>query len=216
MTKYKGIIFDLDGTLLDTIEDIGESMNEVLETLGYPKYKIQEYKLKVGGGFRGLAINCLPKNADEETISKTIKLFSKIYDKNYLDKTKPYDGINELLDELMNRDILLAINSNKIDEYTNMLVNKFFSKIAFKKVSGEREGVPKKPDPYTTLEIISEMGISKDKVLFIGDTKTDIETANNAGIDSVGVLWGFRDREELNKYGATYIVEKPEEILRLL
>lgn len=176
----------------------------------------EEYKLKVGGGFRGLAINCLPDGVDEETISKTVELFSKIYDKSFLNKTKPYDGIEELLSELENRGILLAVNSNKRNEYTNILIDKFFGTIPFIKVYGERKELPKKPNPYTTLEIISEMGIPKDEALFIGDSKTDIETAKNAGIDSVGVLWGFRDYNELKRHGATYIVEKPEELLKFV
>lgn len=216
MKKYRGIIFDLDGTLLDTVDDLGDCMNEVLKNLGYPTFEIEEYKLKIGGGFRGLAINCLPDDVDEDTINKTIELFSKNYDKNFINKTKPYDGIDELLDELSSKGIILAVNSNKRNDYTNILVDKFFSRIPFHKVYGERKGLPKKPDPYTALEIVSEIGINKDQVLFIGDSKTDILTAKNANMDSVGVLWGFRGREELIKYGATYIVEKPEEILKFV
>lgn len=216
MKKYKGIIFDLDGTLLDTIDDLGDSMNEVLEILGYPTFSMDQYKIKVGGGFRGLAINSLPEGIDEETISETIRLFTKIYDGKYTGKTKAYEGINALLDELVDRGIVLSINSNKRNEYTNILTDKFFGNIPFIKVYGEREGLPKKPDPFTALEIIAEMGLNKEEVLFIGDTKTDIQTANNAGMDSVGVLWGFRDYEELSSYGATYIVKNPEEIQNLI
>ncbi|NLN14090.1 MAG: HAD family hydrolase [Tissierellia bacterium] len=213
MKKYKGIIFDLDGTLLDTIEDLGDSMNEALRILGYPTFEIEEYKLKVGGGFRGLALNCLPDNVEEDLISKTIDLFAEIYDKNFLNKTRPYEAIDELLDKLNSKGILLAVNSNKKDEYTRILVDKFFKRIPFVKVYGEREGLPKKPDPYSALEIMAEMGLAKEEILFIGDSKTDILTANNAGMDSIGVLWGFRGRDEFIKYGATYIVERPEEIL---
>ena len=216
MKKYKGIIFDLDGTLLDTIEDLGDSMNEVLEILGYPTYNMDQYKIMVGGGFRGLAINCLPDDVDEDTISKTIGLFAETYDKKYLNKTKPYDGIDYLLDKLVAKGIVLAVNSNKRNDYTNILTDKFFSRIPFVRVYGEREGLPKKPNAYTALEIWRAMGLDIDELLYIGDTKTDIETANNAGMDSVGVLWGFRDYEELIKYGASYIVSKPEEILELV
>ena len=211
--KYKGIIFDLDGTLLDTIDDLGDSMNEVLKILGYPTFSMDEYKIKVGGGFRGLAINCLPNDIDEDTISKTVVLFAEVYDNKYINKTKPYDGIHELLDELVSRDILIAVNSNKRNDYTNILTKKFFGEIPFVKVFGERENLPKKPDPYTALEIITDMGLKIDEVIYVGDTRTDIETANNGGMDSIGVLWGFRDYDELSRYGATYIVERPEEIL---
>lgn len=216
MGQYKGIIFDLDGTLLDTIDDLGNSMNEVLKILKYPTYTRDEYKTKVGGGFKGLALNCLPSDIDEQTILETTKLFDEIYEKNYISKTKPYDGIMELLNELVSRGVVLAVNSNKRNYYTNILTDKFFSDISFVKAYGEREGIPRKPDPFTALEIIAEMGLNKDEVLYIGDTKTDMLTAKNAGIDSVGVLWGFRDHKELSKYGATYIVEKPEEILEML
>lgn len=216
MEKYKGIIFDLDGTLLDTIEDLGDSMNEVLSILGWPTFELEEYKLKIGGGFRGLAINSLPEDVGEDVITRTMDLFAEIYDKTFLNKTVPYGGIDELLDKLNNKGILLAVNSNKKDEYTRVLTDKFFSRIPFVNVYGEREGFAKKPEPHAAMEILSEMGLSKDEALFIGDSRTDIETANNVGMDSVGVLWGFRGREELMKHGATYIVEKPMDILQFV
>ncbi len=216
MDKYKGIIFDLDGTLLDTINDLGDSMNEALSILGWPTFELEEYKLKIGGGFRGLATNCLSEDVGEDVITRTMDLFAEIYDKNFLNKTVPYGGIDELLDKLNNKGILLAVNSNKNDQYTKVLIDKFFSRIPFVNVYGEREGLAKKPEPHAAVEILSEMRLSKDEVLFIGDSRTDIETANNVGMDSVGVLWGFRGREELMKHGATYIVEKPVEILRFV
>lgn len=216
MEKYKGIIFDLDGTLLDTLDDLGDSMNEALETLGYPIYTIDQYKTKIAGGFRGLGINALPKETNEKVINQLIDVFVEVYDRKYANKTRPYERIQELLNDLVSKDIILGINSNKRDRYTKSLVDKFFRNIPFVKIYGEREGLPKKPDPYTALEIAKEMGLSVSDILFIGDTRVDIQTAHNAGMHSVGVLWGFRDYEELRDYGATYIVEKPEDILELV
>ena len=216
MPKYKGIIFDLDGTLLDTIDDLGDSMNEVLKTYDHPIFTMEEYKMKIGGGFKGLAINSFPKETDIDTIEKAILLFSEIYDSRYLNKTKPYKDIDYILDGLNKMGIKIGINSNKRDSYTRELADKFFKRIPFVGVYGEREGIPKKPDPTSALEIISLMGLKPEEVLYIGDSMVDIMTANNAGIHSVGVLWGFRDYEELSKYGATYIVSEAKEILTIV
>ena len=216
MTKYKGIIFDLDGTLLDTIDDLGDSMNRVLKTYNLPTFTMEEYKLKIGGGFKGLAINSFPEDTNNEIIEEAIQLFSNIYDSSYLNKTKPYKDIDYILDELNKMELKLGINSNKKDNYTNILANKFFSRIPFFAIYGEREGIPKKPDPISALEIIQLMGLKPDEVLYIGDSMVDIKTANNAGIHSVGVLWGFRDYDELKEYGATYIVSDPREILSIV
>lgn len=214
--RYKGIIFDLDGTLLDTIEDLGDSMNEVLERFNRSTYTYEEYKLKVGGGFRGLVLNCFPEESNEETIDEIVRLYDEAYSRNYLNKTKPYGGIEEVLDILKQRGYKLAINSNKGDEYTNKLVSRFFSEIPFIKVHGERAGVPRKPDPTAALEIAQSMNLELKDILYIGDTKTDIMTAKNAGMDSIGVLWGFRGREELSRYGANFIISYAEEILNIV
>lgn len=216
MTKYKGIIFDLDGTLLDTIDDLGDSMNEVLKTYNHPIFTMEEYKMKIGGGFKGLALNSFPEDTDLDTIEEAILLFSEIYDSRYLNKTQPYKDIDYILDELKKIGIKIGINSNKRDSYTNDLADKFFKRISFVAVYGEREWIPKKPDPTSALEIIQLMGLKAEEVLYVGDSMVDIMTANNAGIESVGVLWGFRDYEELSKYGATYIVSDPKEILTIV
>ncbi|MCR2045162.1 HAD family hydrolase [Anaerosalibacter massiliensis] len=216
MSRYKGIIFDLDGTLLDTIEDIGDSMNEVLERFNLPTHSYEEYKKKVGGGFRRLVLKNFPKETDEETINNAVDILFKVYDRRYLNKTRPYNGINDLLDSLVEKDIKLAVNSNKKDEYTKNLIDKFFKRIPFVKVYGEREDVDHKPDPTTALEIAESMGLKLDEILFIGDSNVDIMTAKNAHMDSVGVLWGFRNREELEKYGANYIVSNWKEIVDIV
>lgn len=216
MKKYKGIIFDLDGTLLNTIEDIGDSMNEVLRKFNLSTYSYDEYKRKVGEGFKKLTIRSFPLGTDENTIDIALKMLIETYGKKYLNKTKPYDGIHELLELLDKRNVKLAVNSNKRNEYTKNLIYKFFDDIPFVKIYGEREGIKIKPDPTSALEIAECMGLSPDEILFIGDSKTDILTAKNAHMDSVGVLWGFRGREELEANGAKYIVSSWEEILDLV
>lgn len=216
MSKYKGIIFDLDGTLLDTIEDIGDSMNEVLEELGLPTFTYDEYYMKVGGGFMGLATNCLPEDSDEKVLEETAELFAKYYDENYLNKTKPYQGIDQILEKLKDKGIKLGVNSNKRDGYTKSLVEKHFKDTPFLKVIGDREGIDKKPNPISAMEIAGSMGLNPDEILYIGDSEVDISTAKNANMDSVGVSWGFRGKEKLKECDADFIVEKPKEILNLI
>lgn len=216
MKKYKGIIFDLDGTLLDTVDDLGNSMNEVLKRYNYPTFTSEQYKLKVGGGFKGLVLNSLPQGTESFIIEEATQLFSNIYSNRYLDKSKAYEGIDYILDELSKDGFKLGINSNKKDEYTKALADKFFKRIAFVAIYGERIGIPKKPDPRAALDIIKLMELKAEEVLYIGDSKVDIITAKNASIDSVGVLWGFRNYEELSKYGADYIVSDPKEILDII
>jgi phosphoglycolate phosphatase len=216
MNKYKGIIFDLDGTLLNTIEDISDSVNEVLRVFNCPEHNYDDYKLKLGSGFKSLLENSFPEGTDEETILKGLDLFVKIYDKKFKNKTKPYEGISELLYELNKLGIKIGVNSNKRNDYTNELIKKFFEDISFVDIFGEREGIPKKPDPTTVLEISKHMELSLSEIVYIGDSKIDMMTATNAHIDSIGVLWGFRSFDELVKYNATYIVSEPKEILDII
>lgn len=215
MGKYKGIIFDLDGTLLDTIQDISDSANEVLTLYGYPNFTYDEYKLKVGNGLRNLFENSVPKGTDNQVLEEAYKLFLESYDKNYQNKTLPYEGIEEMLDEIDKMGIKIGINSNKKNDYTYKLAMKFFKSIPFVAIFGERNDIPRKPNPTATLEILKFMDFTPDEVLFIGDSKTDIITATNAGMDGMGVLWGFRSYEELNKYGAKYIVSSPKEVVNI-
>lgn len=216
MSRYKGIIFDLDGTLLNTIEDLSDSVNEVLTAYGYPNHNYEEYKLKIGRGFRNLMENSFPKGMDEKTIDEALPLFVEIYDRRYQNKTKPYKGICEIVDTLYRMGIKIGVNSNKRTDYTRQLVSKFFKEISFVEILGERQNVPKKPDPTAALEIVELMELLPQEVLYVGDSKTDIMTARNAGVDSIGVLWGFRSYEELKEHGATYIVSKPQDIIDIV
>lgn len=216
MSQYKGVIFDLDGTLLDTIADLSDSVNEVLRQFGHPEHTYGEYKLLIGKGFRNLLENSFPAGSwEEKTIDEALAVFLETYDKKYMDKTAPYEGIDQMLDELNEMGIKIAVNSNKRTDYTNALIQKFFGRIPFVGVFGERAGIPKKPDPASALELAEKMGLEPGQILYVGDSKTDMVTAANAGMTSVGVEWGFRGYKELKENGAGYIVKRAEEITEL-
>ena len=211
----KTIIFDLDGTLLDSIEDIASSMNKVLESLQLPTHKIEDYKHFVGGGVDILVENAL-NNQSKEIKDEVIKRFKIEYDGKLHSKTLPYDGIYELLDELKKLDINLAVLSNKPHEFTVSYVNHFFKNYNFKEIHGQKKDVPKKPDPKAALDIVKCLDSSCENTYFIGDTKIDMQTAKNANMTAIGVLWGFRDEKELRDFGADFIVSNPLEILKII
>lgn len=216
MSKYKGIIFDLDGTLLDTLTDLSNSVNQVLLASDFPTHSKDDYRLLIGKGFKDLITRSMPDNVNEECIEKGLTQFLEIYDRDYMKETKPYDGIMELLINLQSLDIKLAVNSNKRNDYTNELIKKNFLNIHFIECFGERKDVPKKPDPTSAFELRNLMDLKSQEILYIGDSKTDIQTAKNANMDSIGVLWGFRDLKELQANGATYIAKTPEDILKIV
>ncbi len=212
----KGIIFDLDGTLINTIVDIANSVNAVLEDYGYDTYTIEDVQKKVGHGFKQLLKDALPANADNELLVEAVEKFMYYYDKFYADNTHPYDGIVEMLHELQNRGIKVAINTNKNETYARLLVNELFGDIKFVDIRGQLDNRSIKPDPYNGNIIIEEMGLKKSEVIFTGDSATDIKTGNNLGVSTIGVTWGYRDVSELKTNGATYIVNKPSEILDIV
>ncbi|WP_066164748.1 HAD family hydrolase [Aliarcobacter cryaerophilus] len=211
----KTVIFDLDGTLLDSIEDIASSMNKVLESLQLPTHKIEDYKHFVGGGVDILVENAL-SNQSKEIKDEVIKRFKIEYDGKLHSKTLPYDGIYELLDELKKLDINLAVLSNKPHEFTVSYVNHFFKNYNFKEIHGQKKDIPKKPDPKAALDIVKCLNSSCENTYFIGDTKIDMQTAKNANMTAIGVLWGFRDEKELRDFGADFIVSNPLEILKII
>lgn len=213
---FKGAIFDLDGTLLDTLQDLSDSVNQVLAAYGYPQHSHAEYKTRIGKGFRNLLEVSFPEDCrDNEKISNALQMFLAIYDRNYMNKTAPYDGIPEMLEFIWNKGIQIGVNSNKRTDYTNHLIAKFFLQIQFAGVFGEREGIPKKPHPQAALEIVELMGLDPEETIYIGDSGTDIQTGKNAGMATAGVLWGFRGLEELKEHGADYIVRAPQELINL-
>lgn len=211
----KTVIFDLDGTLLDSIEDIASSMNKVLESLQLPTHKIEDYKHFVGGGVDILVENAL-NNQSKEIKDEVIKRFKIEYDGKLHSKTLPYNGIYELLDELKKLDINLAVLSNKPHEFTVSYVNHFFKNYNFKEIHGQKKDVPKKPDPKAALDIVKCLDSSCENTYFIGDTKIDMQTAKSANMTAIGVLWGFRDEKELRDFGADFIVSNPLEILKII
>lgn len=213
---YKGVIFDLDGTLIDTISDIGLSTNLALKELGYPEHDLDKYKIMVGNGFRVLCKRALPDGVSESVVDKAYDLFVKNYDKHYMDRSHPYDGIPKLLKELNDKGIMIGINSNKRDDYTHALIEHLFGDLSFTKIVGQLEGISPKPAPDGALMIIEEMNLTKDEVIFVGDTKVDIATGKNAGLKTIGCLWGFRDRAEFLEAGADYIVKEADEILNIV
>lgn len=216
--KYKGAIFDLDGTLLDTIDDLADSVNEALAALGHPTYSVFEIQQMVGNGFRNLLTRALPEaHRTDAEIDQAVQLFDAAYNRNYLKKTAPYEGILPMMDALAAQGIGLGVNSNKRDDYSKDLIYKWFPNLPFAGVYGEREaeGIPKKPHPAAALTIATDMGLAPEEVLFVGDSRPDIRTGHNAGMDCAGVTWGFRTAADLEENGADYLIDTAEELLSL-
>lgn len=207
-------IFDLDGTLADTLEDLADSVNEALKKHGYPVHETDRYRYFVGNGVLKLMERALPEGErNDENIALLNSEFAAEYAKRSLCKTKPYEGIPELIKELKKRGCLLAVASNKPDRFSVEIVEKLFGKGTFDCIRGKREGVPTKPDPEVLLGIIEELGVNKEECVHSGDSAVDVLTALNTGIDVIGCTWGFRTREELVSAGAKKLADKPADIL---
>ena len=214
---YRALISDLDGTLLDTLQDLADSVNAALGRLGLPGHELEAYKYFVGDGRRMMALRALPEDRrDEATLERLSVLITEEYFFGWTSKTRPYDGIPELLDGLTSRGIRMAVLSNKPHEYTYPMVGDLLSRWSFEVVAGESLEFPKKPDPTGARRILSLMNIKPEECLYIGDSGVDMQTATAAGLFPVGVLWGFRSAEELLENGAKVLVEKPTDILALL
>jgi phosphoglycolate phosphatase len=215
--NYKAVIFDLDGTLLDTIEDLAYSMNSVLSRSGFPIHEVNAYKYFIGNGLVNLVRRALPEEIlNEDIVSRLLFEMKTEYDNNWDKKSHLYEGIPELLKELSKRNIKISVLSNKADEFTKKIISKFFSDLKFEAVFGEREGVPRKPDPMAALEIAKLLNILPCNFLYLGDSGVDMITANAAGMYAVGALWGFRTEEELLESGAKALIKNPKEFLSLL
>lgn len=215
--KFEALLFDLDGTLLDSIEDLTDSMNIALDGFGFPGHDAEACKQFVGDGVEMFALRALPKNhRDEATVAQCVAEMRAEYRKRWSLKTRPYDGIPELLDDLALRNLKLAVLSNKPEESTKEMVAALLSKWQFHPVSGARPSVPKKPDPTLAIEISQQLRVPADRFLYLGDTGTDMKTAKGAGMFPVGALWGFRTAEELKDTGAEVLVAHPSEVLQLL
>lgn len=215
---FKAIVFDLDGTLLDTIQDLANSMNSVLSMYGYPTHPVEKYHYFVGNGMVNLVKSALPQEvvANESDLTKYIEAYREEYNKRWDDTTRAYEGVPELLDELTKRGIKMAILSNKPDNFTHLTVAKLLPNWKFDIIYGERPSVPRKPDPAGALEIAEILNIPVKEFLYLGDSGVDMETANAAGMYAVGALWGLREADELQASGARTLIGKPEELIKLL
>lgn len=215
MTKL--IIFDLDGTLLNTINDLATATNYALTENGFPTHPVEAYNFFVGNGIHKLMERALPQEArSEEQILRIKAAFLLFYEAHKRDLTEPYKGIPELLLELQAKGIKLAVASNKYHLATQKLVTSYFPNIHFEAVLGQRENIAIKPDPTIIEEIVTVCNVEKKEVLFVGDSGVDMLTAQNAGVNSVGVTWGFRLEKELKAFSPTHIVTNPDEIRQLV
>jgi phosphoglycolate phosphatase len=214
---YKAILFDLDGTLLDTLKDIGASVNRVLEGKGFPTHELNVYRYFVGDGSVVLINRALPEEKrNDDVIRACLTEFLEDYGRNMNVKTKPYEGIPEMLDALNDRGLKMAVLSNKPHELTKQCVTELLSNWNFDVVLGQRNGVPPKPDPAGALEVAKRLNIPPADFLYIGDSGVDMKTAVASGMFPVGVLWGFRSMGELKDNGSLALVDRPSEILSLL
>lgn len=213
----KAVLFDLDGTLLDTLEDLGHAVNRVLRSRGYPTHSLKTYRSFIGDGAKLLITRALPaQERNEPVIRACLEAFRKDYGENWNVHTKPFEGVPEMLDALKERGLKLAVLSNKPHLFTKRCVAEFLKKWSFEMVLGEVEGVPRKPEPSGAMKVATKLKIPPPAFLYLGDSGVDMRTAVAAGMFPVGALWGFRSEEELRENGAARLIKKPLEILELL
>jgi phosphoglycolate phosphatase len=213
----RGVLFDLDGTLLDTLTDIADATNAALSQMHFPTHPVDSFRYFVGDSVLAMVERSLPpNNRSKQQIEKCCFLYSKEYAARWSNNTKPYPGIIELLGELEKRKIPKAILSNKPDEFTKPMVARLLPDFSFDVVVGINPSIKKKPDPSAALDIARRLGIPPEKFLYLGDTNTDMQTAIAAGMFPAGALWGFRDAAELLANGAEILVAKPLDVLKLL
>jgi phosphoglycolate phosphatase len=207
-------IFDLDGTLLNTVEDIGEATNYALEKSGnFPLHKMDEYYNMTGNGIYRLFEKALPDDErNAAMIDKMASYFLAYYDEHMCDNTRPYPGVEEMMHRITAAGVKVAVASNKYQAGCEKIIDKFFGDIDFVKICGQRKGKPMKPDPEVVGEILRAAGATKEKTVYSGDTNVDMKTGKNAGVRTVGALWGFRTRAELEAEGPWKLAETPEEL----
>ncbi len=209
------IIFDMDGTVLNTLDDLTVSMNYVMDKFGFPPHSKEDYRHAFGNGIRYALEETVPKETTSEVIDRMIPVFKEHYDVHCLDRTKPYDGISELMKQLKERGYKLAIVSNKIDSAVKELNERFFDGLVEVAI-GEKQGIKRKPAPDTVFEALKELGSKAENAVYVGDSEVDYETAKNSSLPCISVLWGFRDKAYLEKKGASIFAEAPGDILTLL
>lgn len=209
--KYDAVIFDLDGTLTDTLADLRNSVNYALSQFGFRERTTDEIRQFVGNGVRRLIYLSVPENTPEEISEACLAVFKEHYESNSLVETKPYDGISEMLLRLKGNGIKTAVVTNKMNEAAVDIVNHFFGNLIYVTV-GQTDGAAQKPRPDGIFKALEILGVSKESAVYVGDSEVDCITAKNAGIPCIGVTWGFRDREILYENGADFIIRSPEDI----
>jgi len=214
---FQAVIFDLDGTLLNTLEDIANSANSILLTHGFPTHAVDTYRYYIGDGVAMLMSRALPpEKRNDDIIASCLKTLRENYSRNWNVNTRPYEGVPQLLEALAARDIRIAVHSNKPADFTERCVREFLPGHRFEMVLGQRDEIPRKPDPTGAIEIAKSLDVTPSRFLYLGDSAVDMRTAIGAGMFPVGAQWGFRSKQELLEHGAKAVVEQPMELLRLL
>lgn len=215
MSKINTVIFDMDGTVLNTLDDLTTSVNYTMEKFGFPQRTLDEYRRAFGSGIRRAIELTVPEGTSQEVIDEMVTVFKEHYDVHCLDKTGPYVGIIELMRELKKRGYKMAIVSNKIDSAVKELNQKFFSEV-IEVAIGEQDGIKRKPAPDMVVKALDELGSSAEKAVYIGDSEVDFATANNSNLPCISVLWGFRDKAYLEEIGAKVFAEEPGDVVGIL
>ncbi len=215
---YRAVAFDLDGTLLNTLEDLANATNEALAAAGYPTHPVTAYRQFVGSGLQTLVRRALPAGSavSPESLAELVRRTGDNYARDWAVTTRPYPGIRELLEELRRRDVPLAVVTNKPHDWTLSMLGHFFPENPFQTVQGAMPGLPHKPDPTGARNTAQRLGLPTESIAFVGDSDVDMLTAHNAGMGAFGVAWGFRGAEELRRAGADRIITNPLEILELV
>ena len=213
--KIEAVVFDLDGTLTDTLTDLKNSVNFALGEMNFPERSLDEVRRFVGNGVRRLIYLSVPENTPDEISEQCLSAFKEHYKSHSLVETKPYDGIVPMLEALKNKGIKTAVVTNKMQEAAADIVEKFFSGLIDEAI-GQVDGIAQKPQPDGVYAALKKLGVPKEEAVYVGDSDVDCKTAHNAGIPCIGVSWGFRGREVLAENGADYIIDRPSELLELL
>jgi phosphoglycolate phosphatase len=214
----RAVLFDLDGTLLDTLDDIADAANAVLEGEGFPTHPAGDFRKFIGEGVAVLFRRALPAGIGDDPafVGRLVEAFREEYGRCWNVKTRPYEGIPELLDALTVRGLALALLSNKPDDFTRLCAGAYLDRWPFRVVLGARDGVPRKPDPAGAFEVAGRLELPPSAIVYVGDSAVDIETARRAGMVPVGVSWGFRPVEELREAGAVAVIDRPGDLLAVL
>ncbi|MGZ0163058.1 MAG: HAD family hydrolase [Planctomycetales bacterium] len=216
-TRFKAVIFDLDGTLLDTLADIGNAANDVLAERGHPTHNLEAYRHFIGDGVATLFQRILPEGLPTpKLIFECVSEFAVSYGRRWNENSQLYPGIADLLDELVRQNVPIAILSNKPHDFVGVCVAEFLSAWPFDPVLGQREGIPRKPDPAGVMEVAESLKVAPEECVYVGDSSVDMLTAKNSGAFAVGVAWGFRPVDELVEYGASRILDSPSDLVELL